>query len=245
METTHAALRSLGLTDYGARAYAALVALGPSTAPQVATAAPLPRTKAYSVLSELARREWIDAERGRPKLYRARPPRECFERERRRLGATLDAALPALEAMHTSPTTRFAGPLWVMNGARAVAERTLEMVRSSKRDVLLVASFPLPGDEKALLREMRAAMERGVAVRAVLPDPRAPFGVALAKAGVPIRVARFPPRLLAVDGRQALIVLPEGNGADVRAIWNPSAELLEIMAPALGGMWEMAAEGVA
>src|ERR1051325_4628020 len=162
MRETQAALRSMGLTDYESRAYEALVSLGPSGATEIASAAPVPRTKVYAVLAELARKDWIEAEPGRPRRYRAKAPGECFRRERARLSARLESALPALEELHRDRSRRFAGPLWLLEGADVVAERSLDMVTHARDDVILVASFPLPGDERALARALRDAVRRGV-----------------------------------------------------------------------------------
>ena len=235
------ALRALGLTEYGARAYRALVALGPCGAATVAAAGPVPRTKVYSVLADLAKRGWAESEGGRPRQYRARPPGECFGRERARIGGLLEAALPGLEAQYQDRSTRFAGPVWILDGAEPVAKRTLEMVQGARSEVLLVAPFPLPGDEKALAKAMRDARRRGARVRVAVPDPEAPHAVAFAQAGAEMRVVVVPPRILVVDGRQGLVAIPvpRADGRrEVKGIWNPSREILELMGGAVLGIWE-------
>lgn len=250
MTQIRAALRRLGLTEYGARAYEALVALGPSPADVVASAGPVPRTKIYAVLAELARRGWVDADPGRPRRYRARRPRECVDRERGAFNALVDAALPSLEASFTDRGSRFAGQLWLLAGAEAVSKRGLEMVTRARSSVALVASFPLPGDDGALARALRAASRRGARVRLVVPDPEAPHARALAQAAAEVRVAMLPPRALLVDGEQALIAFPDASGGrpDARGVWNPSHELVDLMGGLLEQVWASAApldEGVA
>lgn len=234
-------LRALGLTEYGARAYAALVSLGPSGAAAVAAAAPVPRTKVYAVLADLARRGWAEHDGGRPRTYRAKPPRECFERERARLARLADETLPALEARYRDRATRFAGAIWILDGDEAVAAKTLEMVRAARRDVVLVASFPLPCDAKALPRALREALRRGARVRVALPDAEAPWARALRDAGGETRGLALPPRVLLVDGAQALVAVPPlGTGA-VTGVWNPWPELLRVMGPFFLALWESAA----
>lgn len=238
------ALRALGLTEYGARAYRALVSLGPSEASVVASAAPVPRTKVYAVLADLAKRGWIEAEGGRPRRFRARRPTECFDRERARLDALLDGVLPGLEAQYADRSTRFAGPLWILQGPETILERTLEMMASARKEVVLVASFPLPGEERTLPRAVREALRRGARVRVGVPDPDAPFARALAQAGAEMRAVLVPPRILFVDGRQALVVVRvprPGGGHDLKGIWNPSRELLDLMGGAILSMWEQGA----
>ncbi|MEA3200788.1 MAG: HTH-type transcriptional regulator, sugar sensing transcriptional regulator [Thermoplasmata archaeon] len=238
MATTHEALRALGLTEYGARAYAALVALGASGAAAVASAGPVPRTKVYAVLADLARRGWVEAEGGRPRRYRALPPRECFARERARLDALAEAALPALEAQMRDRATRFGGPLWILDGADLVAARALEMIARAKRDVLLVASFPLPGDERETPRALKAAIRRGAQVRLVAPDLGAPHARALAVPGAQVRQGLVPPRVLFCDGREGLVVAPPTKDAPVRGIYNPAPDLVKLMGGAMAAFWD-------
>ncbi len=228
----------LGLTEYGAKAYVALASLGPSGAAVVASAAPVPRTKVYTVLADLARRGWIESEGGRPRRYRALPPRECVARERARIDAALDAALPALEAQFQERATRFAGPLWILEGEEPIAERALEMVEGAKSDVLLVASWPMRMDEKALPRALRGALRRGARVRLVVPDRRAPHARALAVPGAQVREGFVPPRVLFVDGRAGMVAAPASAAAPVRAIWNPSPDLVTFMGGAMAGFWD-------
>lgn len=238
------ALRALGLTEYAARAYRALVSLGPSEATTIASAAPVPRTKVYAVLADLVKRGWVDGEGGRPRRYRARRPQECFDRERARVDALLDGALPSLEAQHHDRSTRFGGPLWLLQGEDVVAQRTLEMVQRAKKEAFLAASFPLAGDEKALARAMRDALRRGVRVRVAVPTLETPHARAFAQAGAEVRVVPpLPPRLLFVDGREAMVAFPlpsQGGKRDVRAIWNPAPELLEMMGIAVQSVWSQA-----
>lgn len=194
----------------------------------------------YAVLSDLAKRGWVDEEPGRPKRYRARPPRECFARERARIDASLDAALPVLEEQFRERSRRFAGPLWILEGAEVVAERTAEMLRAAKRDVVLVASFPLPEDERETARAMRDAVRRGVRVRVAVPDASLPHARAFARAGALVRELYLPPRLLAIDDAQALVAFPQpraDGGFDVRAVWNPSPELMAMLGGVLATLW--------
>ncbi len=239
-DAAHHALRALGLTEYGARAYAALVSLGPSRAFTVAEAARVPRSKAYSVLQDLVRRGWVEAEGGRPRIHRARPPRECFDRERSRLDGALDAALPALEAKFTDRSTRFAGNLWLLRGGAAVGARAVEMVARAREEVVLVASFPLAMDAAALPRALRVAVRRGARVRLVVPDASAPAVRPLVVPGVEVRVLALPMRLLIVDSAQTLAAFPTPRVRgvpDANGVWNPSPEISEWMAGALPILW--------
>ncbi|WP_367884737.1 TrmB family transcriptional regulator [Thermococcus sp. JCM 11816] len=72
-------LKRLGLKDYEARVYAALVLLGPSKASEVARESGVPRPKVYEVLKELHRKGFVDfSEGGKPAFFRAVEPEKVI-----------------------------------------------------------------------------------------------------------------------------------------------------------------------
>ncbi|MHB8585705.1 MAG: TrmB family transcriptional regulator [Thermoplasmatota archaeon] len=246
MSAEHAALRSFGLTEYEARTYAALVAMEPGGhAPDVADAAAVPRTKVYTVLRSLVAKGWADVERGRPSRYRAQPPSACFQRERGRLDALAQSALAILEAQYHDRSRRFAGSLWVLQGEALVRERTLEMIRSAREEITFIASFPIDGDERVVPKAIGEAVARGVAVRVAGPKPDGVFLRTLARAGAEVRGLAIPPRVLAVDGRQALLAFRHGGPdgpSEVRGIWNPSVELMQVLGGVIQFVWSDSAQ---
>lgn len=237
MSAEHAALRAMGLTDYGAKAYAGLLGLGGGSAPEVAAVSGVPRTRIYSVLQDLARKGWVDSEDTRPKRFFARKPSECFDRERGRLDQVVAEALPELEARHTDRTKRFAGALWLVEGGPLVGSRAVEMIRRARREVHLVASFPVDRDVE-VARELRAAARRDVRIRVITPSPEA--ASAFLAPGVEARTLPVPPRALLVDGREALIVFPDPEGGPLQGIWHASGELMQIMGRMVGFLWAQA-----
>jgi sugar-specific transcriptional regulator TrmB len=59
MESVVEKLQRVGLTEYEAKAYLALLGMHLSTATKIAEKASVPRTKIYSVLESLERKSWI------------------------------------------------------------------------------------------------------------------------------------------------------------------------------------------
>ena len=90
-------LALLGLTDYEARAYIALVAHGVGDAETIFTTAQIPRTSAYKILDGLVEKGFAQPGEGRPKLYRPEEPRKVGKDIIRRLEdtfSTLDSIRP-------------------------------------------------------------------------------------------------------------------------------------------------------
>ena len=59
-------LQKLGLTFYGAKAYATLMTTGTATPSILATEAEIPRSRIYEVIQRLEEQKWVTVEKGRP-----------------------------------------------------------------------------------------------------------------------------------------------------------------------------------
>jgi len=80
MDDPTGVLDRLGLTEYERTALTELLALGRTTAPNLAEAAGIPKPRVYEVLEELAGRGYVEVIPGRPKEYQPRSPAEILER---------------------------------------------------------------------------------------------------------------------------------------------------------------------
>jgi len=70
----------LDLTEYETTALAELLAIGRTTAPNLAEATGIPKARIYGVLDSLAEEGYIKIVPGRPKEYQAKHPREVIDR---------------------------------------------------------------------------------------------------------------------------------------------------------------------
>jgi sugar-specific transcriptional regulator TrmB len=80
MESVVEKLQRIGLTEYEAKAYLALMNTHLNTATNVAEKSGVPRTKIYTVLESLANKGWVHICSGVPLLFKAADPREIFEK---------------------------------------------------------------------------------------------------------------------------------------------------------------------
>lgn len=67
------ALKLMGLTDYQASAYTAMVSLVSAGASDAAEASGIPRSRIYEVLRQLSDRGFVEVERGKPLRYHVVP----------------------------------------------------------------------------------------------------------------------------------------------------------------------------
>jgi HTH-type transcriptional regulator, sugar sensing transcriptional regulator len=192
-------LGKVGLTQYEARAYIALVARGVGDATTLAAAAGIPRTSAYKVLESLAEKGYAQPTGGKPILFRPTPPLDVAENLK---GAIQDvferlATLHRVVGEHGEPQL-----VYLLSGREKVLGKIGELLDQSTRTFILTT----PGVAEVrdeLGKKIQHAVKRGVQVTFVTaPLQRVPEGVEY--------VARE--NLLATevlaDGEHALLAAP-------------------------------------
>jgi sugar-specific transcriptional regulator TrmB len=179
-----ASLRDLGLSEYEARAYRALLSASPSTAKELSRASDVPMGRVYDVLNDLEQRGLARSQAAsRPKKYVAVEPEAALDRllEAKRaeleeqesqyettvaeLESDLDATAPAEEGFWTAAV----GPV-------ETVELLIERLNTAADRVVTVAGGPTPqfdigeyGDQVAAA--LQRALERGATVSVLLgPD---------------------------------------------------------------------------
>ncbi len=172
-----ASLRDLGLSEYEARAYRALLNTGPTTAKELSRASDVPMGRIYDVLNSIEQYNLVRSQTAsRPKKYVAVEPATALDRlleDKKReleekadqyeeivddLSEELDAAEPVEEQFWTAAV-----------GPEETIDLLLERLTAADRDIVMVAADPSPqmdirtvGDE--VLAHLEDALDRGVSV---------------------------------------------------------------------------------
>ncbi len=192
-------LERVGLTQYEARAYIALVARGVGDAAGLASAAGIPRTSAYKVLESLAAKGYARPTGGKPILFRPTAPLDVAETLKAAVQEVFEqlAQLHRVVAEHGEPQL-----VYLLSDREKVVAKIGELLDQSTR------SFILTTPQVAELRDglgkkIQSAVKRGVHVTFVTAAlQRLPEGVE--------HVARE--NLLATevlaDGEHALLAAP-------------------------------------
>lgn len=165
-------LRALELTEYQARVYAAAVRLGSASPTELADESGVPQSRVYDVIDDLEAMGLVeDREASEGKLVVTPPPTQTLEafKDRRidEFVEKLDAAVSGLETFHE--TEDVAGQFITMVRLRRSAIRHVRRAIDSAEWWL---SLALPLDVfQAVEDEVIAAVDRGVNVRLVVPEP--------------------------------------------------------------------------
>lgn len=167
-------LGKVGLTQYEARAYIALVARGVGDASTLATAAGIPRTSAYKVLESLADKGYAKPTGGKPILFRPTPPLDVAESLKGAIQEVFEqlSQLHRVVAEHGEPQL-----VYLLSGRDKVVAKIGELLDQSTRTFILTTrqAADLRDD---LGKKIQHAVKRGVQVTFVTaPLQRVPEGV--------------------------------------------------------------------
>lgn len=172
-----ATLRDIGLSDYQARVYRALLRTGPTTAKELSTASDVPMGRIYDVLNVLERNGLIRTQNAsRPQKYVAVEPAVALDRllkekrkeynaELQRYEETVSELTDKLDATGTTEE-----PFWtVAIGPNDTIELLTERLQVAIDQIIMVATTPSPQfdlgtDTAKIVDELEAALERGVDV---------------------------------------------------------------------------------
>lgn len=134
-------LIALGLTTYEAKVFSALTRLGEAGAGEIHAVAEVPRSAVYDTLEKLERRGIVETSTGRPKKFRAMPPKVAISRiESDLLGAVRDAR-DGLEELARAPHREDSGVrIWVIKGRMRVQERLGDITNLARSELLVAGA---------------------------------------------------------------------------------------------------------
>ena len=167
-------LGKVGLTQYEARAYIALVARGVGDAATLATAAGIPRTSAYKVLESLAEKGYAKPTGGKPILFRPTPPLDVAETLKGAIQEVFEklALLHRVVAEHGEPQL-----VYLLSGREKVLQKIGELLDGSTGAFILTTP-QLADLRDELGKKIQHAVKRGVHVTFITtPLQRIPEGV--------------------------------------------------------------------
>jgi sugar-specific transcriptional regulator TrmB len=243
-----AALKSLGLSTYEARVFAALVRLGSGTARDVASVTDVPRSQVYTTADDLEARGFISTQQSSPQVFHPVSLDEARAQLERRFEERRDAAfdrLASLERTAEADDDR-SEDVWSIAGEAAVTERIGRLAADAERTVRYGAS-DLTDPDPDLLETVAALCDRGVDV-ALLAEPDQPVGEAWL--ALDLRVVRpeerrsneYAERVLVVDFDVFLLSIRGADGAEETAVWSAHTTFARVFSRLIAGSFPGAEE---
>jgi sugar-specific transcriptional regulator TrmB len=246
------ALQKIGLTYYGAKTYAALVNMGPSTAEKIAKEADVPRSKIYQVLKRLDEGGWVKTEHGRPLLYKPRYPKEAIEERKLLLYADAEYASSELSSIYDRHVDKDAPKVWVLRGLDNIVPKIQDMMVRAKSDIAMLGALYSEEEIERVRKYIVSARKRGISVR-IITRPK----IALKQGHIDL-VEQLSPvvpdmkllstpfiKFVVIDGQEILIVFSKvvddvPDPDNIIAIWTPNHEISSFMQSNFNTMWDIA-----
>ncbi len=128
-------LKDIGLSEYEARVYTALIGTSPCTAYEIAKAAGIPTSKIYEVLSRLVEKGMasiIDSDK--KKLYIPIDPDEFIETSRSKLETTLNGLKSDLSAIKSETDVSY---IWNVHDYEYLMSKAERMIKGAKKTLLI------------------------------------------------------------------------------------------------------------
>jgi hypothetical protein len=249
-------LRELGLTEYQAKAYLALLRLGKGTAAQVANVTDVPRNKLYPVMQQLNALGLVETSLGEAQVFRPLAL-DRFLDERlhalRRQAELLEQGRAGMQAMfQASAGEADLAPAGyrLFHGRANMLEQLHALAREARATLALQGTGAAPARILAagVADVLRERAQAGVRVRAVFPaSPEHAHALQRLDGmigGVRVSGDLVPGALLAVaDDSVALLVQVQPDdasvvrGTDITLV-TPSAIIARVCADYLAGLWE-------
>lgn len=222
-------LQQLGMSQYEAASYVALLRLGEGTARETSEMSDVPRTRVYDAIERLQGRGLVDVQHASPKVFRPVARETTLHHFRHEYDATLAKLadrLAALEPANYQPEQR---GVWTITGSAAVDDRVGEYLTAATDEIVYLTVDAVLTDD--ILAQLREATERGVAVQVAngttTTYERIQTTVPDAELVEPPWEWDRPPtgRLFLSDQETVLMsTLPAGEGSDETAILGNGAE---------------------
>ena len=211
-DTLRETLTDVGLTQYEAEAYVAVLELGSAAATEIADASGVPQARIYDVLRNLESEGYVETYEKGSLHVRARDPVAVVESLESYAG-TVESAAGELVERYETPTVEN-HRVSVVKPLSSIYDRAEEAIADAEYEIQLAMT---PALYERFREPLRAAKERGVIVRlTVAPEQRRP----LAEAGLDLefegvvseaKYRRLPTPFLAIVDRLQVCFAPEAG----------------------------------
>jgi sugar-specific transcriptional regulator TrmB len=233
-------LRDLGLTDYEARAYSALLTQGVLTASQISERSQVPYSKIYETLTSLVNKGWVETEQGRPARYYPKAPSEALTSMKLQLEDKVrtweKTILNELEPFYEHREIREKPDIWILRGEFNTLAKLREMIDKTKNELMIAAPL-MPQTLADTATRLFQQLSPNVKVQIMVAGKAKEWN--LQKLGefaeVRVRDQMFGGGVI-VDGKEAMLFL--GEEKPTLVIWSNHIGLVQFAKEYFRYLWE-------
>ncbi|MEM5882953.1 MAG: helix-turn-helix domain-containing protein [Candidatus Aenigmatarchaeota archaeon] len=244
--------RELGLNEYETRVYSTLLFLGSSKVGKISKISKVPQSKIYGVLEELTQKELVEIFDGRPKEFKAVPPKialrnllEKKEEDLKILKNRLEFLIKALKPFEIDE--EFCEGIWVQKNEKSweVLNRFSSMLEDCKKYAFdITRDFSLTSSFRDSLRK---CVRNGVKVMAISTTKITKENFYKIKwfcdSGLKLKVfeSENHPRVLIIDGKEVGIKLEvDSKKFYFQFLWSRNKSLVKVFDNYAKTLWKIA-----
>lgn len=127
----------LGLNEYEAKAYLAVVALGEGTIKEISEESGVPRSRAYDIMERLAEKGLVKVGNTNPRYYKANDPRKAMDHLMNELKQAGDEVSNYMDDIG-SKAEKKDNPIWTLKGDWAINHKVSEMIGLARESVIII-----------------------------------------------------------------------------------------------------------
>jgi len=222
-------LRKLGLTSNQTKIFITLVESRGLTAKEVSIRSNVPESKVYEILRQLEEGKWIEIERGRPNIFKARAPSEVIKTVKLKKISELETLekeiIEELEPIYSRNVEAEKPDIWILRGEERILLKLREMVEKAKTKILIALPHITPEIVDMIFPILQMVKSKGVKIVTVFPKSNSTQVVEKIKL---VSEIIFVDQLFGggviVDEREVLIVLIE----PLLGIWSDHIGLAQV-----------------
>ncbi|MEM5878997.1 MAG: helix-turn-helix domain-containing protein [Candidatus Aenigmatarchaeota archaeon] len=244
-------LQKFGLTEYESKAYVTLSLLGPTKASEISKQACVPQSKIYVTLESLMEKQLVEISEERPKLFKAVTPQfviksllEAKEEEFKELKQKAFLISRLLRPIEVDE--EFAEGVWVQKTEKymEILDKLVQMFKKARRYVYdFTKNLPYSSSYREALLDCK---ERGIKVRLMVTNGFENMEKVkwYLKGGIKLRIVELGlhPRIVVVDGKEAMVRLENGEKLNFHSIWSKDPSFVNMLDSYMRSLWERAKE---
>jgi sugar-specific transcriptional regulator TrmB len=232
-------LRELGLTDYEARGYLALLEKGVLTASQVSEYSEVPYSKVYETLASLEKKGWIETEQDRPARYYPKAPSEALTTMKLQLEDQVKTwekiILNELEPFYERREIREKPDIWILRGEFNTLAKLKEMIENTKKELMIAAPYLPKTMADAVTPLLSKLLSANVKVQVMVAGKEWNLEKLTEMTEVRVRDQMFGGGVIA-DGKEAMLFL--GEDKPTLVIWSNHLGLVQFAKEYFRYLWE-------
>jgi len=166
-------LQGFGLNQYEAKAYVALLSIGPSNAYNISKNSGIPRARIYDILESLTLRGVVMFEENADgtKNYTALPVKVFLEQAREKWNGTFNSVEKELRDLETKEKKQDTY-VSTLKGEKNILAFCRKLIRDAKEKVIISIWNPMYSE---LAAELKVCMDRGCSVRGITFEVDSPI----------------------------------------------------------------------